>query len=257
MGAEEQYMVVADARKNFDLLEMPIEAVAAYWLALRTLLGGSRNMKPLAEESGHVLEPFTKSLLDLICAELSEEYIIRLMAAKQRLVLGDFRRRLDLMALALTDMTDKENPHRTLAKMLALFTDAPAEPAKIIKYSQSLFHKKFDADNGVRLYNVSHRMHYDILMGTLLFYVFLARKNDRMAAQPYLQYIQSRYFSDGLALIIDGFDPPFLRNWLETHRDTLLEGARRKMELSLEAALAVKNRLDFDEVKLIAAVFLP
>ena len=78
-----------------------------------------------------------------------------------------------------------------------------------------------------------------------------------MAAQPYLQYIRSRYFSDGLALIIDGFDPPFLRNWLETHRDTLLEGARRKMELSVEAALAVKNRMDFDEMKLIAAVFLP
>lgn len=253
MAGEEQG---AQPPKNLDLLETPIEAVAAYWLALRTLLGSNRTMKPLEEEAAHTSDPFAKILLDLVCAEFGDAHFLRLAEARQELVLMDLRRRLDLMAMALGDMADKENPHRTLARMLALFPQPPADPARIIKYSQTLSHKAFDAAQGARLYGVSHRLSYDVLMGTLLFYVLMGRKSDRMAAQPYLPFVQSRYFSDGLALIIDGFDRPFLRGWLEMHRDTLLVGARRKTDLSREAALAIKNRASFEDVKRIAAVFI-
>lgn len=254
--ADNEPIQAAEGGKSLDFFDAPTEAFGAYWLALRTLLGNGRSLKPLEEEAAHVSEPFIKTLLELVCAEFSDAHLLRLAHAREELVRMDLKRRLDLMALALSDMADKENLHRSLARMLALFPQPPADPEKIIKYAQALSHKGFDALHGARLFLISHRLPYDVLMGTLLFYVGLGRKNDRMAAQPYLAFVQSKYFSDGLALIIDGFDRPFLRGWLDQHRDTLIEGARRKMELSTEAAIGLKNRMSYDDIKRIVAVFL-
>lgn len=243
--------------KDLDLLQMPAEGVAAYWLALKKMLGSSKNFKALEQEAEFASEPFIRHLLSISFGNFAEARIRLLAAAKAEQLQRNIGLRLDLMRVCLLDMLSVENPHRTLAKMMAQYIDPPASPAKIFKYAQALLKQKPDGQNAASHFNVTSRLSDDRLVTVLIFYNLLVRHIDKMACQNYIPHIQSRFFRDGLALIIDGFEEPFVRRWLRVHKAATLHCLTQNMNMSLELCLALRERCEYEEMELVARSFLP
>ncbi len=51
-----------EEQKDFDILEMPAEGLAAYWLSIKKLIDVKRNKQVLEEEIRYTREPFIKFL---------------------------------------------------------------------------------------------------------------------------------------------------------------------------------------------------
>lgn len=239
--------------RDIDILQMPLEGVAAYWLALKKLAGNKRNLKVLQEEAQHTPEPFVRHLLEICFGSMSESRIRILAKAREETVLSEVERRYDLMRIALLDIAQSENPRKSMAKMAARFPRSPLTEQRALTLAHELI--KLIPERGAvndHYFDVSHRQQDDKLMVTLLFYVLLARKEGKDACQPYLPIISSYYFVDGLALVIDGMDVPFVRKWLREHKMVLLRDVQDKMRMSTELCLGIRDRLDYDDVFRIA-----
>lgn len=244
-------------QRDKDLVDIPMEGVAAYWLSLRKLMDGKRSVKLLEDEAAYTGEPFIKYLLEVVFSEDSEHVADRLGAVKRDCLLALLTRKFDLMRMALLDVATGENPRKTLAKMTAQFTHPPLNEEKAFQLAQEMVQQAGEgiADKG-RYFNVDHKLKDDRLMVTLLFYQLWARREGKRACQPFLEFIESNYYCDGLALVIDGFDAPFVRKRLRVHRDTILAETRMKMELCLELSLALRQKLAYDDVFRVARAYL-
>jgi hypothetical protein len=237
-------------KKDFDIVLAPMEAVVTYWLSLARLLGSSRKVtKQVGEEAQYTSEPFVHHLLEVAFTDASEQLVRRMGQAKRGVLLDGLGRRLDLMRMALLDITAAENPRKTLAKMTAQFTFPPLNEAKAFRFAQDLV-AIAEKDPGERpeYFNVDHRLKVDQLMVVLLFYVIWSRREGKRQLASFTSNISSPFYRDGLALVVDGFDGPFIRRRLRTHRETILTDVGHKMDASLEMALAIRNRLDYDRV---------
>ena len=199
--------------KDIDLNKMDAAGVAAFWLTLKKTAGNGKNFKPLQQEAEHVSDPFIRHILDICFCDIEESRVRVLAKAKADSLLYDKGRRLNLMRVCLLDMLNLENPHRTLAKMMAHSTHSPASGAAVLKYAQALLRVK-PQDKNIAHFDVSDRLADDALVTRLIFYNLLVRHKDKMACQEYVPLVSSRFFRDGLALIIDGFEEPFVRRWL-------------------------------------------
>ncbi len=253
-GGKEWLMVI---QRDNDLVEIPLEGVAAYWLSLKKLVDAKRGAKLLEDEASYTGEPFIKYLLEVISSEDNEHMAARLGAVKRDCLLALLTRRFDLMRMALLDVATGENPRKTLAKMTAQFTHPPLNEESAFQLAQEMVQQATDgiADKG-RYFNVDHKLKDDRLMVTLLFYQLWARREGKRACQPFLEFIDSNYFCDGLALVIDGFDAPFVRKRLRVHRDVILAETRVKMELCLELSLALRQKLTYEDVFRVARAYL-
>lgn len=248
---------MTDPQKDFDLLDIPCEGVAAYWLSLKKLIGNKRNFKGIAEEAEYTSEPFIRFLLEIAFSRYSEQRIRMLAEAKQRTLLTEVSRRFNLMRICILDVATGENPHRTLAKLEAQFVEPPVTDEKAIHLAQELVKVVSEKPQGAERYiAVGHKTQDDKLLVTLLFYVMLARHEGKMACQPWLPYISLRYFRDGLAMVADGFDAPFVRKWLKEHQLVLLEAAEHKMKMSLELALAIARKEDYEDIFVLAQSYM-
>lgn len=243
-------------QRDIDILEIPLEGVAAYWLSLKKLLEGKRNFKPLAEEAEYTTEPYIKHLLNTAFTGLDETRVRRLADVRRKLLLEELALKLDLMRMALLDIASGENPRKTLAKMTAKFANPSTTEEQAFAMVQQLMDDAPKAAEHVRSYNVDHKTKPAPLMVMLLFYALWGRKEGKMALQSFLEFITSAYFRDGLALVIDGFDTPFIRKRLQVHKDTILSDVRLKMELSEEMCVAMKQKLAYEEVFLVAQTYL-
>jgi len=248
---------MAEIQKDFDILEFPLEGVAAYWLSLKKLVGSRRNFKILEEEAAYTSEPFIRHLLDVGFRGFSEERVRQLAAAKADVLLDEVARRFNLMRIAIMDVATGENPHRTLAKLYAQFPVPPVSEDKAMALAQELLKLLPEHQAGQeRFYDVAHKAQDDRLVVALLFYVLLSRHEGKTGCQPLLGYVSSRFFREGLAMVIDGFDAPFVRKWLKEHKAVVLAAARRKMVMSTEMCIAISARMDYEDVFRVARSFM-
>lgn len=240
----------ASPKKDFDLVLLPMEGVVTYWLSLSKLLGSSRKIaKQVGEEAQYTSEPFVHHLLEITFNDLPEQHIRRMAHAKKSVLLDSLTRRLDLMRMSLLDIMAAENPRKTLAKMTAQFTFSPLSEEKAFRFAQDLTAlAEKTPDERPEYFNVDHRLKIDQLMVVLLFYVLWSRREGKRNLGAFTKYIVSPFFRDGLALVVDGFDGPFVHKRLRTHRQTILDDVGMKMDASVEMALAIRNRLDYDRV---------
>jgi len=246
-----------EIQRDFDIVETPLEGVAAYWLSIKKLVEGKRNFKMLGEEADYTTEPYVKYLLECINADTPEERLLHIAAIRRDSMIQALARKFDLMRMALLDVATAENPRKTLAKMTAQYAQSPLNEEKAFGYAQELVQQAGEnmAERG-KFFNVDHRLRDDRLMVTLLFYVIWARREGKMGCEPFLEFIASSYFTDGLALVIDGFDAPFVRKRLQVHKAAIVDETRVKMELSAELCVAVKQKLAYDDVFRIARAWL-
>jgi len=246
-----------DVQRDFDIVEIPLEGVAAYWLSLKKLLAGKRNLKPLEDEANYTSEPCVKLLLELLAADTPVERIRALAATRAEVALAELARRLDLMRIALLDIAAADNPRKTFAKMAAHFPTPPLGEERAFSLVQELVQAAANPAEKARFFDVTHRAKPEQLMVVLLFYVVWARREDRIGCQPLLEFISSPLFSDGLALVIDGFDAPFVRKRLSVHRNAILAAASRKLELSAEMACGIRDKLPYESLFLAAKAYMP
>ena len=251
----------SDLPKDFDLLEMPVEGVAAYWLSLKKLVGNKKQFKMLDQEARYTGEPYVKYLLETGFSDLPDEHFLHLSKVKRESLALELGRKLDLMRLALLDMAAKENPARTLAKMTSKFSTQPMDESQALKLAQEMVlgmgeNGAAKAAENPKHYNVNHRLKNDRLLVILLFYVLFARKEGIMACQPFLEFVESAFFCDGLALVVDGFDTPFIRKRLKVHRESIVAETSRKMRMSADMCLGIKNMLTYENIFFIARSYM-
>ncbi|MBG0776312.1 MAG: hypothetical protein H0S85_07720 [Desulfovibrionaceae bacterium] len=242
--------------RNIDLVEMPLEGLAAYWLSLKKLVG-KRNIKALAEEAEYTPEPFVRYLLEACLSNLDAERFAAAAQARRQTCLDGLAVRLDLMRMALLDIAVAENPRKTLAKMTAQFDRTPLTEQEAFRLAQELAKVPADpkADHSV-YFNVDHHIKPDQLMVTLLFYVMLARREGREACQGYFRFVNSSFFVDGLSLVIDGFDAPLVRKRMRVHRDAILAAVGRKADLSICMCRALRDRLEYEDMFTLAKAWM-
>ncbi len=242
--------------RDVDLSQIDVAGLAAFWLTLKKMIGSGKNFKPLQQEAEYVADPFVRHLLDICFGDIEEPRIRILAKAKADTLLSDKARRFDLMRVCLLDMLNLENPHRTLAKMMAQYTQSPATGATVLKRAQALLRLKPQDENAAGRFDVSDHLPDEALVTRLIFYSLLVRHKDKMACQEYVPLVSSHFFRDGLALIIDGFEEPFVRRWLRVHRQASLDDAAHKMQMCTELALGIRARFEYSDMERIARSFL-
>lgn len=245
-----------DTPRDFDIVEIPLEGVVAYWLSLKKIVEGKKNFKGLEPEVEHTSEPYINHLLEGMCANLADGLFRRLAALKRETLLNAMRSKLDLMRMALLDILAAENPRKTFAKMTAQYASSPLNEEKAFQLVQELLRQAQNPGERPRIFNVDHKLKPEQLIVVLLFYVAWSRKEGKIASQPFLEFIRSEYFCDGLALVIDGFDGPFVRKRLRVHRDALLAATQLKMEMSAEMSCGIRDKLSYEDVFRIAKAFM-
>lgn len=242
--------------QDIDLFHVPAEGVAAFWLALKKVVGSGKNFKPLTQEAEYTSDPFVRHLLDISFGNLDESRLRILAQAKAKAIINHMGRQFNLMRICLLDMLNLENPHRTLAKMMAQFMIPPVQGVKVFKLGQAMLRLNPADEKAKPHFNVTDHMPDENLVTVLIFYNLLVRHRDKMACQDYFPVISSRFFRDGLALIIDGFEEPFVRRWLSVHRQIALSDATHKMQMSTELCLAIRARYDYEDIERVAHSFL-
>jgi hypothetical protein len=242
--------------REFDIVEIPLEGVAAYWLSLKKIVEGKKNFKGLEPEVEHTQEPYINHLLEGMCANLPDPLFRKLAVFKREALLDALQSKFDLIRMGLLDILASENPRKTLAKMTAQYATAPINEEKAFQLVQEMIRQAANPGERPRIFNVDHKLKPEQLIVALLFYVAWARKEGKMALQPFLEFVRCEFFRDGLALVIDGFDAPFVRKRLRVHRDAILASARLKMEMSAEMSCGIRDRYEYEDVFRIAKAFM-
>lgn len=249
-------------RRDFDLLDIPLEGVTAYWLSLHKLLEPHKKLKnaqrQIQDEAQYTTEPLVRYLLEVLVSDLDTPDMRRLGQARADMLLDGVARRLQLMRVALMDMATAENPRRTLAKMTAQHAMPLIDEEKAFSLAQQLLGVAATPgwEAKVHYFAVDHRIKDEKLLVALLFHAAWARREGKMAARQFLPHLHSVFFQQGLALVIDGFDAPFLRKRLKVHQAAIMADARRKTACSLELACAIKQRLPYDTAFTMAKAWL-
>lgn len=106
-----------EEQKDFDILEMPAEGLAAYWLSIKKLIDVKRSRKVLEEEIRYTREPYIKFLLETAFSELDETTVRRLAEAKRTTLAEEYSRKLETMQIALLAMSSQENPRISFVRM--------------------------------------------------------------------------------------------------------------------------------------------
>jgi len=241
---------------DFDIVEIPLEGIAAYWLSLKKLVEGKKNFKVLEPEVEHTSEPYIAHLLEALCTNMEDGTARHLAKVKREALLAALQRKLDLMRMTLLDILASENPRKTLAKMAAQYATAPVNEEKAFQLVQEMVRQAQNPGERPLIFNVDHKLKPEQLIVVLLFYVSWARKGGKMTCQPFLEFIRSEFFNDGLALVIDGFDGPFVRKRLRVHRDAILAEARLKMEMSADMSRAIRDKFSYEDVFRVAKAYM-
>lgn len=243
--------------QELDILEMPFEGLAAYWLSIKKIMEGRKGKSVIRDEMESTQEAYIKHLLDTVFSKMDLALVRRLAVVKRDTLLDDYRRKIDLMRLALYAIASGENPRVTLVRMDSKFSHAPLGEKKAFDMAQGLIEaiREKGADKHTLL-AVDHKMPFDRLVVKLLFYVMYARP-DKHRLDGLLRYSRSRYFTEGLSLAIDNFEADFLAYHLEGIRDQTIAETLRKMDMSLEMAVGIRDKLPYDDIFKIARAYMP
>lgn len=239
--------------QDLDLLEIPFEGVAAYWLSLKKVLKSKKNAKLLQEEAEYTSEPYIHHLLELSLSSFTEEQIRKFAGIKRETLLKDLHRKLILISIGLLGIAESENPQQVLVRIISKFPISPIVERKIFQNAQNLLATAHRQSAGI---DVDHRMHIEKLITHLIYFCMLARRQGMPACEPFLKQVRSRYFKEGMHLILDGFDTDFVKHRLKLQQEEIIYETGRKMELALEMALALRNNLAYADMFKIANSFL-
>lgn len=247
-----------NAMPDFDILEMPTEGVAAFWLSLKKLCDMRRGKKVMAEEAEYTAEPFIRHLLEIGLDTWPDAAVRRAAEAKGRVIREGYRRKLAIMRMALGSLTSRENPRMTLARMHALFPSIPVDEEKTLRLAQGLARALKDASaDRAALLGVTTRLPADRLMVKLLFYTIYARRQGVQSLREFLPHVGSLAFKEALIHLMDGLDAGFVqRITADAHREFLAD-ARRKMQMSVEMFLGIRDRLTYDQLYTLAKSHIP
>jgi hypothetical protein len=245
------------AQTELDILEMPMDALAAYWLSIKKLLDAKRDKTLLAAEQENTNERLIRHLLDVAVSGLDPELSRRLTRAKIRALLAESRRRFEMIRQTLFAVALGENPRLTYIRLVGLMGGSPVTEKRAFELSYGLMATVGEKDaNLPMLLCVDHKQKDDRLAVKLLFYALAARRNGKQALNEYLPHLRPGYFAEGLSLAADGFDAEFVSRHMQDLRDAILAQARRKMDMATEMCLAIRAQLAYDDVFRVARSFM-
>jgi hypothetical protein len=244
--------------QELDILEMPVEGLAAYWLSIKKIMDARKGRDILDEEIATASEPYILHLLETVFSSLDIPLVRRLAQTKRDILIDDYRTKIDLMRLAIFAIASGENPRITLVRMDSKF----AHPLMTEDRAFDMATAMFDAlrPQGVDmdiLLSVDHKLKADRLLVKLLFFVMYARREGRQNLDRFIPHLGSRFFSEGVSLAIDNFEADFLANHLESIRDRVMVDTGRKMDMALEMALAIRTKTAYDDIFRIARTYMP
>ena len=249
-------------RADLDIVEMPAKAVAAYWLSLKKLMDSRKGVRVVQEEMAAVTEPYIRLLLETAFgSSLPEEAIRRLYTAGRAQALGALRRALDCMAGTLAAMASGDNPQRVLSLLTAHFAVPPAREAAIMEQAYAMAEKTRAGDAPPSAADdpaaVDHGLSSDVLLARLMYGLVMVRREGKEACRALAESCRSLFFAEGLALVADGFDEPFLRRRLALHHRAVLADAARKMVLAEELCLGLRAKYSYEDLWRVARAYLP
>lgn len=239
--------------KDLDLLEIPIEGVAAYWLSLKKMIKSKKNAKMLQEEAKNTTEPYIRHLLQLVSSSFNDAQVKRFAEIKKDTIIKDLQRKMILISIGILGISANENPQQVLVRIISKFPISPVIEKQIFQEAQSYLEKseqeKFNVD-------IDHRMHIETLISHLTFYCMYSRRKGKEACRSFIKNTRSLYFSDGMNLILDGFDQDFIKHRLNLQQDEILYETERKMDMSMDMSLGLKNSLPYEDLFKIANSYL-
>lgn len=246
-----------DEPKELDILEMPVEALAAYWLSIKKLLDAKKDFSLLAVEAENTSEPFVRHLLDTARAGFEPELALTLARAKRGVLLTVLRRRMEIMRRALTGLAASENPRLTLLGLNALVGSAPFHETRTFELATALLTTVVQKDADLpTLLGVDHKLKEDRLVVKLLFYAISTRRNGKQSLNECLPHLRAGFFAEGLSLCADGFEADLVAQHLGALRDSALLATRRKMDMATQLCLAIKADLSYDDVFRVARSYM-
>jgi len=247
-----------DKPQEFDILEMPLEGLCAYWLSMKKILDTRKGRAIIDEEIAHTEEPYILYLLETAFSSLSRDMVRRLVRVKRDIQLEDYERKIDLMRLAVFAIASGENPRITLVRMDSKFAAPVMSETRAFEMATAMFDairpKGTDLDT---LLCVNHKLKPDRLLVKLLFLVMYARRESKQALERFMPHLGSHFFAEGISLAIDNFEADFLAHHMEGIRDRTIVETGRKMDMALEMALAIREKLPYDDVFRIGRAFMP
>ncbi|OGR34894.1 MAG: hypothetical protein A2051_01705 [Desulfovibrionales bacterium GWA2_65_9] len=246
-----------DEHKELDILEMPVEALAAYWLSIKKLLDAKKDLALLAVEAENTSEPYIRHLLDTAQSEMAPELALTLARAKRGVLLTEFRRRMEMMRRTLMGIAGSENPRLTLLGLNALAGTTPFHEQRTFELATALMATVTEKDALLpTLLGVDHKHKDDRLVVKLLFYSINTRRSGKQSLNNFLPHLHAGFFAEGLSLCADGLEPEFVGRHLGVIRDTTLLATRRKMDMAAQMSLAIKAGLSYDDVFRVARAYM-
>lgn len=232
---------------EMDILEMPLEGLAAYWLSLKKIMGAKIAPKTIAEEAEKTAEPFVKYLLELTVSGLDEASARRACERRRDAVLRGLSLKLALMREALQSIAASENPRMALARMFARL-DAPAiSEESATKMALDMVRLAEKSKDGY-VVTVSTKLAPEELLVKLMFYVLWARREGKAAMEPFGENGRFRFFNHGMVLTADGHDRSFIKSCLDASSEALLESAAVKMDMAIDLALSLRVKMSYDDM---------
>ncbi|MDD3313579.1 hypothetical protein [Pseudodesulfovibrio sp.] len=246
-----------DRPQEFDILEMPFEGLCAYWLSVKKIMDTRKGRLIIDEEIAHTEEPFILYLLETAFSSLGRDMVRRLVRVKRDIQLEDYERKIDLMRLAVYAIASGENPRVTLVRMDSKFASPLMSERRAFDMATAMFDairpKGVDLD---ALLSVDHKLKEDRLLVKLLFYVMYARRESKQSLERFMPHLGSHFFAEGISLAIDNFEADFLAHHMEDIRDRTIVETGRKMDMALEMALAIREKLPYDDVFRIGRAYM-
>lgn len=247
-----------EEQKDFDILEMPAEGLAAYWLSIKKLIDVKRNKEVLEEEIRYTREPYIKFLLEIAFSGMDIESVQRLAQSKTRTMVEEYSRKLSAMQVALLAMSSQENPRITFVRMASQYPTSVISEKKGFTLAHGLVDGMQDkSSDKTLLFEFDHKLQPDRLLVKLLFHIILSRKEGKQQLEQILPYIKTPFYANGMTQVIDGFDHRVLKGNLSVQAAQLLSYSERKMEMAAEMCIGIRKKLQYEDIFRIARAFMP
>ena len=242
---------------EFDMVDMPLEGVAAYWLSLKKVLLEKKKSGLLGTEASHTKEIYVRHLLELCTSSLDADSIRRFARVKKEVILADLQRKFVLIVIAILGISDNENPQKIMVRFLSKFPISPVFEKQVFEVVQLIIANLDNGSFNHRKFMTLHiRMKPEAMLIVLVVYCMLVRRKGPGGVEPFLQFVRCNYFSEGMTLIKDGFDKDFIKYRLNLQRREILEETELKMDMSTELAVALTRQVSYDDMYLIARSYM-
>ncbi len=241
---------------EIDILEMPVEGLAAYWLSIKRLLD-KKSATVIDEERSHTKEPYIKYLLETGFSTMPPAQARELMLARAETLLIEYDRKLAMMRLAILAVAGGENPRLTFLRMQSRYSLPPMAERQAFDLAGELVSSLKDSAFATKsLFVVDHKQKPDQLLVRLLAALILARREGREILAPLLTAATSTYFAECLSLVLDNLEVPFIRAHAHHLARAILADTRRKMIMAADMCLAIQARQTYEYIFMIAKAYL-